>query len=120
MALLCVAIVNLSVSTALLKDKWEEQLQIQETMYDEITDQKNVINEQTDKISKLEQQLETQEEVKIKYKKYIVKKGDTLSKICKNNNIDYYKNLKIILAINNIENPNEISIGQIILLPVEK
>lgn len=48
--------------------------------------------------------------------KYIVKKGDTLSTIAKNNNIK----LKDILSINDIENPDYIQAGWKINLPDQK
>ena len=47
---------------------------------------------------------------------YIVKKGDTLSSIAKNNNIK----LKDILSINDIENPDYIQVGWKINLPNQK
>lgn len=48
---------------------------------------------------------------------YTVQTGDSLSSICSKNNIDYAANLKIILAINGIEDVNKIFAGQNILLP---
>ena len=49
---------------------------------------------------------------------YTVKRGDSLSKICQEHNLDYQANKKIILALNGITDPNTINIGQIIVLPI--
>ncbi len=54
----------------------------------------------------------------IHFKSYTVVSGDTLSKICNENSVDYNANKKIILSINGIDNPNQIYIGQVILLPI--
>jgi proteasome lid subunit RPN8/RPN11 len=51
------------------------------------------------------------------FKKYVVKSGDTLYSICKNNSLDFNANIGIIKSINGIENENSINVGQIILLP---
>ena len=48
---------------------------------------------------------------------YTVQSGDSLSSICSKNGIDYAANLKIILAMNGIEDANRIFVGQNILLP---
>ncbi len=60
----------------------------------------------------------TEDSATISFKAYTVVKGDSLEKICSDNGIDYYSNIKIILAINGIENANQINIGQTILLPI--
>ena len=49
---------------------------------------------------------------------YIVKSGDSLVAICNKNGIDYSSTYRIILSLNGIDNPNEIFIGQTILLPI--
>ena len=51
---------------------------------------------------------------------YTVVFGDSLSKICNEHNLDYNSNKGIILAINGISNPNQIYVGQTILLPLTK
>ena len=50
-----------------------------------------------------------------KRKTYTVKKGDTLSEIAKKNNTT----VRALANLNNIKNPNAISIGQVIRLPVQ-
>jgi LysM repeat protein len=49
---------------------------------------------------------------------YTVKAGDTLTKICKDHNLDYNANKKIIVSLNGISNPNSIYVGQVIILPI--
>lgn len=51
------------------------------------------------------------------FKKYVVRKGDALSSICRRNDIKYTSNRRLILAINGIKNENLIRVGQTILLP---
>ncbi|MDF2686854.1 MAG: hypothetical protein K0S55_2037, partial [Clostridia bacterium] len=53
-------------------------------------------------------------------KKYIVQSGDNLLNICILNDLDYNANIKIIKAVNGIEDVNIIHTGQTILLPVNK
>lgn len=57
------------------------------------------------------------EENVVTFKAYTVIAGDSLSKICAANNLDYASNYKIILAINGIKDANQIYVGQTILLP---
>ena len=52
------------------------------------------------------------------FKAYTVAAGDNLSSICAENGLGYRANIKTILAINGIENADEIYIGQTILLPM--
>ena len=49
---------------------------------------------------------------------YTVQSGDTLLKICEDKNVDFYSNKKIILSMNGIDNPDEIYVGQNIILPI--
>lgn len=51
---------------------------------------------------------------------YTVMKDDNLLQICNDIGIDYNSNIGIILAINGIQNPDQIYIGQTILLPLSK
>lgn len=50
-------------------------------------------------------------------KKYTVQKNDNLYKICVENGVDYHKYLDLIVYINNISDPNRISVGDVLLLP---
>lgn len=54
----------------------------------------------------------------VTFRPYIVKSGDSLVAICNENGIDYGSTYRIILSLNGIDNPNEIFIGQTILLPI--
>lgn len=59
-----------------------------------------------------------QDDKEIKFVSYIVKQGDTLSSICAMHELDYLANMRIVMAMNGIENPNMIYVGQSLLLPV--
>lgn len=55
----------------------------------------------------------------VRFVAYTVESGDTLSKICKEHELDYQANKNIILSLNGIENPNSIYVGRVIILPVQ-
>ena len=77
------------------------------------------LQNQDELIGELKALLEKQpEENVVTFKVYTVVAGDSLSKICAANNLDYASNYKIILAINGIKDANQIYVGQTILLPV--
>jgi len=77
------------------------------------------LQNQDELIGELKALLEKQpEENVVAFKAYTVVAGDSLSKICAANNLDYASNYKIILAINGIKDANQIYVGQTILLPV--
>ena len=77
------------------------------------------LQNQDELIGELKALLEKQpEENVVTFKAYTVVAGDSLSKICAANNLDYASNYKIILAINEIKDANQIYVGQTILLPV--
>lgn len=128
----CVATLSLSIFAVSLNNKYKNQLVEQKTVLTEIDNQKAVIDDQSkaikdlqDKLEgrlegKLEDDLDNNKDTGIKFKSYIVVEGDSLSKICKNHNIDYDSNKRIILSVNGIENENQIYIGQTILLPIEE
>ena len=62
--------------------------------------------------------IQVEESEKAEFKCYTVQSGDTLYDICTKHNIDYEQNLRIILGVNGIKNPNNIYIGQNLLLPI--
>ena len=77
------------------------------------------LQNQDELIGELKALLEKQpEENVVTFKAYTVVAGDSLSKICAANNLDYASNYKIILVINGIKDANQINVGQTILLPV--
>ena len=69
-------------------------------------------------ISKLGALLEQKPENVATFRAYTVAAGDNLYQICAANNLDYGSYCDIILAINGIKDPDQIDIGQKILLPV--
>lgn len=77
------------------------------------------LQNQDELIAELKALLEKKpEEGIVTFKAYSVVAGDSLSKICAANNLDYGANYKIILAINGIKDANQIYVGQTILLPI--
>lgn len=56
----------------------------------------------------------------VSFKAYTVVYGDTLSSVCKAHSLDYDSAKGMILAVNGIDDPNCIVVGQTIILPVVK
>lgn len=81
-------------------------------------EQSLLVHSQSEIISSLEKTVAEVSDPQIKYIVHTVKKGETLTDICRKNNIDYEANRGIICSLNGIENPNTISVGQKLLLPV--
>ena len=81
-------------------------------------EQSSLVHSQSKIISSLEKTVTEISDSQIKYIVHTVKKGETLTDICRQYNIDYEPNRGIICSLNGIENPNTISIGQKLLLPV--
>ena len=59
------------------------------------------------------------EDKTVRFVAYTVESGDSLSKICKEHELDYQANMNIILSLNGITDPNSIYIGQVIILPIQ-
>ena len=55
---------------------------------------------------------------KVNFQAYTVKNGDSLIAICKDAGLDYHVAYRIILSVNGIKDPNEIYVGQTLLLPL--
>ena len=55
----------------------------------------------------------------VRFVAYTVEPGDSLSKICKEHELDYQANKNIILSLNGITDPNSIYVGQVIILPIQ-
>lgn len=142
-ALLCVATVFLSISAFTLHGKYREQLEIQQELIADIASQQEIINSRDDEIIIQHEQKDgqseidkTQEDVSaglqnkpseimaqdeddlVRFTAYTVVAGDSLSKICMDNGLDYEANIRLIMSINGITHEDEIYIGQNILLPV--
>lgn len=119
-SILCVVCLVLGCSLRAMKKEYRAYFVKQNEVVDELNDQ---IIAQEETIHELEQtKPDTQEQDKkedaVVFKPYKVKKGDTLSSICKENDIEYASNLKIILSINGIIDADMIVVGQTILLPI--
>ena len=70
-------------------------------------------------IRALEELLAKQEDGKtVVFRAYTVEEGDTIWAICQKNGLDYGQNLKVILAINGLEDYKHIYVGQKLLLPI--
>lgn len=54
----------------------------------------------------------------IRFLTVTVQAGDSLERLCLDNGVDYQENKKLILALNDIVNPDIIYVGQTLLLPL--
>lgn len=119
-SLLCIATIVLGISAISLKRMYNRQLEEQTKMQASVQEQEATIRSQTDTIEDLQTKINenSASSDEIKYIMYTVQSGDTLLKICEDKNVDFYSNKKIILSMNGIDNPNEIYVGQNIILPV--
>jgi nucleoid-associated protein YgaU len=112
---------QLSQQGALMEQLAQQQAQL-EAHQIEIGLQNTFIQNQDKQLSSLKDQLnalqQKPEDETVKFKAYTVVAGDSLSKICAANGLEYGAVYKTILAINGIEDPNQIYVGQVILLPI--
>lgn len=118
-ALLIIATLGLGIKVISYSNKYKEQERNQEKIIAKIQEQEKDIAELQNKITS-KKSGKNEDISTVDFITYTVKKGDTLLKICKENGIDYKLNKKMILSLNGIENPNKISVGQKILIPIEK
>lgn len=75
----------------------------------------NIVNFQSEEIVALQKEFSKNNTVK--YVAHTVKAGETLVTICNDYNINYAANKNIILSFNGIENPNQLAVGQMLILP---
>lgn len=77
------------------------------------------LNNQSEVIDELKRLINTADpsENEVKYILYTVKKEIRCRKFAMKN-IDFYSNRNIILSLNGIDNPNNIFVGQDIILPI--
>lgn len=90
----------------------------------QVSQQEQTIGELKGQLKALEQQLEENQPevlpegtVTVRFVRYTVQPGDSLSGICKALGIDYGQNKALILGINGIQDPNHLYPGQELLLP---
>lgn len=81
-----------------------------------IKDQDNILQQLKDLVGSSSEDVEDKT---VRFVKYTVKVGDSLSKICKDHELDYHANKNIILSLSGISDPNSIFVGQVIILPVQ-
>ena len=112
---------QLAQQGALMEQLAQQQAELESNRI-EMDLQNTFIQNQDKQITSLKDQLsalqQTPEDEPVKFKAYTVAAGDNLYKICTANGLEYASVYKTILAINGIENPNQIYAGQVILLPI--
>lgn len=140
-AMLCVATVFLSFFVISLNKKYERLLEKQEEYLENISSQQETLKSQQDELEGQKAELDKQnemirnqadaieklqtlfekepEEAIVTFRAYTVVMGDSLSKICAENGLDYSENIETILSINGITNANQIYVGQTLLLPMD-
>lgn len=126
-SILCIACLLLGVSLISLKKDYNECLTKQSEIVNDVNQllerQNAMISQQLTENSGSLQNGGTGSEDKgqtVSFMTYTVQAGDTIFSICTHNGIDYASNIKIILAINGIEDANKIYEGQKLLLPVSQ
>jgi proteasome lid subunit RPN8/RPN11 len=122
-ALLCVACLVLGGSLIALKSEYQEKLSEQEATVSDIIgvldSQNETIKKQEGEIASLQGQISaTEQDSAARFILCPVEEGDSLSSLCKKNGVEYEPNMGIILAMNGIENADQIFAGQNILLPI--
>ena len=120
-----------SVKSMANKTEIADPIQTEETDKEETAeeDNKDAVDE-TEKPSEVESSEKITEdttednignhESRVYFIAYKVEAGDSLSAICRKNNLDYASNYRIILSMNGIEDANQIYVGQTILLPISE
>lgn len=104
-------------------EKRKEANELQQRTIDEqqtiIDNQKAVIEEQAKRIDDLQVEIDNVIEnmPEQQFIVHVVKKGESLSSICKKYGIDYAGNINVIKQLNGISNVNIVYVGQTIILP---
>lgn len=135
LTLLTIVVLCLSVAVFSLSQKYEDQVKkceeltagmssYEQALFNQqmtIYNLQSVVNGQgatiQNQATELEQ-LRNAQNGTVRFVSYTVAAGDNLSKICTANGVDYAANYRIILAVNGIDDPNQIYVGQTVLLPV--
>lgn len=135
LTLLCIATVLLSFFTLSLSRKYNDQLALQNTMITQLLRQKTesdgqsaLIASQAERIAQLQAEVDAlkaklaaepdgKDAPTVTFRVHTVAAGEHLEGICASYGIDYAANASLILAINGIEDPSRIFVGQMLLLP---
>lgn len=134
LTLLTLAVVCLSIAVFSLSQKYQEQVQLQETLSADLTAYQTALLNQQMAVYELQSTVDSQAATiqsqadalaalqaapdEVRFVAYTVAKGDNLYTICTAHGLDYGANYKIILAVNGIDDPDHIVVGQTVLLPV--
>lgn len=130
LALLCAATVLLGCFAISLNNNYQQllgQVSFLQTELDiqkaTISNQETSITAQADTIEQLQQLAQTAptepaDPDEVRFVAYTVVAGDTLYDICQAHGLDYSANKKIIMAVNGLTNPDQINVGQTLLLPL--
>lgn len=91
-----------------------------EDLIKRIESQQIVLDNQAEVLTELRVLLEETDDnaSTIVFTSYTVQRGDCLEDICTSFGLDYQANIKIIKALNGIEDVNSIYVGQMIILPI--
>lgn len=127
-ALICLlgaVCVGLAVYLGILSSSFHayqtEQREIQANLTETIETQKGQISELENRLAARPGETgssQNAQDAVISFRSYTVQKGDTLYSICMQYGIDFSRNLPLILAVNQIDDPRLLQAGRSILLPI--
>lgn len=107
--------------SAFINQSLVREIRNYKTMVASLSDEVNSNTEAIKNIEKDDVQIQASAEENdtncISFFSYVVEKGDTLESICRAHNINFESNRRIIIAINGLEDPDTIFIGQTLLIP---
>ena len=115
---LVVAVVLLCVTGVKFRSaqkSFQNRIEAQDREIQSLKDANYVLSQTISQQQKQMQELENKRSENLF--EYTVKAGDTLGAICRDYSINYKNNVEYILKLNDIKDPNVLSIGQLILLP---
>ena len=76
------------------------------------------VDNSSEKQKELKKESENESDV-VEFRVYTIKEGDTLQKVCNENNLDYTSRKSEILKLNSIKDENKIYIGETMYLPIK-
>lgn len=123
--LLCILTALLSTTTLMLNNKLDNLSATQSVFLEKIDELSLELDTKTSQINDLTKEIENTkiqpdltDKNTVYFEYYTVVQGDSLYQICQKHKLNYSENINIILSVNGIKNPDVISVGQKILLPV--